>query len=446
MLLNPDMSKKTISPSQGPVRGGLTVPGDKSISHRSIMIGALADGPTEISGFLKSADCISTMNCFRALGVEVEEKNGIITVRGKGPKGLERPDGVLDVGNSGTTMRLLSGILAAQDFECELTGDASIRRRPMNRVIEPLRAMGAGIESLGGGGLAPLRITGRKLKSIDWISPVASAQVKSCIILAGLCSGVSVTVSEPTLSRDHTERMLAAFGVDVRTGRNSDGSFTVSCEPRSLKTPGKIDVPGDISSAAYFLAIPAMINDSAVTVRNVGINPTRDGFLRVLEMMGIGVERSGIKNGSEPSADLTAVHPGSGELSEHYRDDVVIGGSLIPTLIDELPMVAAMACVMPGRTIIKDASELRVKESDRIEAMTSELTKMGADIQATPDGFIINGVERLHGAEVDSHDDHRVAMSLAVAALSADGDTVINSPDCVRISYPSFFDDLNSLI
>ena len=447
MLLNRGAAQKTISPSQGPVCGSLTVPGDKSISHRSVMFGALAEGETKIYGFLDGADCRSTINCFRALGVKTEEKDGVITVSGKGIRGLEAPADTLDVGNSGTTMRLMSGILASVDFSSVVTGDASIRKRPMRRVIDPLAAMGADIECLGGDGLAPLKINGQKLRGVRWVSPVASAQVKSSIILAGLCSGVDVSVEEPTLSRDHTERMLRAFGVDVDTVLSADGRAIVSIAGASvLKSPGRIDVPGDISSAAYFLAIGAMIPGSSVTVRNVGINPTRDGILKVLEMLGVDPVFENVREGSEPSADIIIRHPGREKIAERYARDVVIEAPLIPTLIDELPMIAAMACVMPGRTVIRDARELRVKESDRIEAMTSELSRMGAQIKGTPDGFIIDGVEKLHGANVVSYSDHRVAMSLAIAALCAEGDTVIDGAECVDIRYPTFFNDLLKLI
>ncbi|MCR5178900.1 MAG: 3-phosphoshikimate 1-carboxyvinyltransferase [Lachnospiraceae bacterium] len=447
MLLKRDGNKVIITPASGGVHGKLFVPGDKSISHRSIMIGALSEGETKISGFLKSADCISTINCFKALGVDIDENDGVISVSGLGPQGLKKPGHPLDVGNSGTTMRLLSGILAAQDFECEITGDASIMKRPMKRVMEPLSAMGADIASLGGDGLAPLKIKGSILHGTGWVSKVASAQVKSCVLLAGLCSGVPVSVTEPALSRDHTERMLRAFGVGVDTVIRPDKSATVSIGAGcTLKSPGNIAVPGDISSAAYFLAAGAMIPGSSVTVENTGINPTRDGIIKVLEMIGADPVFENAKEDSEPSADIVVTHPGIERIREHYQNEIVIGAPLIPTLIDELPVIAAMACVMPGRTIIKDARELRVKESDRIEAMTAELSKMGARIQGTPDGFIIDGVEKLHGAAVDSHSDHRVAMSLATAALCAEGETVIDGADCVDISYPAFFEDLQKLI
>ncbi|MCR5674385.1 MAG: 3-phosphoshikimate 1-carboxyvinyltransferase [Lachnospiraceae bacterium] len=436
-----------ISSTHRPFRYELTVPGDKSISHRSIMFGALANGDTQITGFLKSADCLSTMACFRALGVEIEDAGDIITVHGKGLHGLSAPQKVLDAGNSGTTTRLMSGILAAQDFASTLTGDASIQKRPMKRVIEPLTAMGADITSEKGNGCAPLLIRGRKLHDIEWTSPVASAQVKSCILLAALCSGCAASVTEPALSRDHSERMLLTFGADIRSTKNPDGTFTSAIAPaHDFTSPGKIVVPGDISSAAYFLAAAMMIPGSEILVKNVGINPTRAGILTVLERMGADISAENANVSGEPCADLRLKHteltvPGCDE-----NGDLVIGGEIIPALIDELPMIAVLATKLPCRTIIKDAAELKVKESDRIAVMTENLKKMGADIEGTADGFVINGPTRLHGAEIDPHLDHRIAMSLAVAALAAEGETVIRDADCVNISYPEFYRELMELL
>lgn len=437
----------TITPTHRPFHHELTVPGDKSISHRSIMFSALAKGDTQITGFLKSADCLSTMACFRALGVEIEETGDVITVHGRGLRGLSAPQRILDAGNSGTTTRLMSGILAAQDFESTLTGDASIQKRPMKRVIEPLTAMGADIISEKGNGCAPLLIRGRKLHDIEWTSSVASAQVKSCILLAALCSGCNASVTEPALSRDHSERMLLSFGADVRSTKNPNGTFTAFIAPAyEFTSPGSIVVPGDISSAAYFLAAAMMVPGSEILVKNVGINPTRAGILTVLERMGADISAENADVTGEPCADLLLKHseltaPGCDE-----NGDLVIGGDLIPTLIDELPMIAVLATQLPCRTIIRDAAELKVKESDRIAVMTKNLKRMGADIEATDDGFIISGPAPLHGAEIDPHLDHRIAMSLAVAALAADGETVIRDADCVNISYPEFYQELRKLL
>ncbi len=437
----------TITPSHRPFHHTLTVPGDKSISHRSIMFGALAEGDTQITGFLRSADCLSTMSCFRAMGIDITEKEDLILVHGKGLHGLQAPSSALDAGNSGTTTRLMAGILAAQDFDATLTGDASIQKRPMKRVIEPLTAMGADIKSEKDNGCAPLNIRGRRLKSIDWTSPVASAQVKSCILLAGLCAGCGASVTEPALSRDHSERMLLAFGADVQSTENPDHTFTARIAPAShLSSPGQIIVPGDISSAAYFLAAALMVPGSEIMIRNVGINPTRAGILTVLERMGADIAAENADLSAEPRADLHVHHTALTPQEHDENGDFVIGGDIIPALIDELPMIAVLATQLPGRTVIRDAAELRVKESDRIAVMTENLSKMGADITGTEDGFIINGPTPLHGAEIDPHLDHRIAMSLAVAALAAEGETRIRDADCVNISYPDFYTELLQLL
>ncbi|MCI6422515.1 MAG: 3-phosphoshikimate 1-carboxyvinyltransferase [Firmicutes bacterium] len=413
-----------------PLTGEVTVPGDKSISHRGIMLGAIAKGTTSITNFLKGADCLSTIACFRKMGIEIEEKGKEILVHGKGLHGLQAPDGILDAGNSGTTTRLISGILAGQNFSCELTGDASIQKRPMKRIITPLSLMGANIESIRGNDCAPLRIHGTSLKGIHYDSPVASAQVKSCILFAGMYADQKTSVTEPYLSRNHSELMLGSFGADIHTEGNTS---VISPEP--LLYGQEVAVPGDISSAAYFIAAALLIPSSELLIRNVGINPTRDGILRVCHKMGASIEllNKRIQCG-EPVADLLVKHsPLKG---------TVIEGAIIPTLIDELPVIAVMAACAEGKTIIRDAQELKVKESNRLEILVHHLTAMGCDVTGTEDGMIIRGGRPLKGAVLESHLDHRIAMSFAVAGLVAEGETEILNADCVNISYPDFYRDL----
>lgn len=415
------------------LKGELTVPGDKSISHRSIMLGALADGTTEIHGFLKGADCLSTISCFSKMGVVTEDKGDTVLVHGRGMRGLARPDQVLDCGNSGTTTRLISGILSAQKFDVTLTGDESIQKRPMKRIIEPLSMMGAEIESVRGNGCAPLSIHGSALHGICYHSPVASAQVKSAILLAGLYADGETRVIEPYLSRDHSERMLASFGADIRT----EGT-EVTLKPAARLEGQKIQIPGDISSAAFFIAAALITPDSEILIRNVGINPTRDGILQVCRNMNADIRLLNVKEGpGEPTADLLIR---SGKLT-----GTVIEGAVIPTLIDELPVIAAMACYAEGTTIIRDAAELKVKESNRIAVMVKNLSSMGADVTETEDGMIIRGGRPLHGSVIDSHRDHRIAMTFAVASMGADGETEILDAECVNISYPGFYRDLAAL-
>lgn len=418
---------------QHPLKGEVTVPGDKSISHRAVMFGALSKGTTEVTNFLQGADCLSTIDCFRRLGINIENTPEKILIHGKGLHGLTEADSMLDVGNSGTTTRLISGILAGQTFVTELNGDDSIQSRPMKRIMEPLKLMGADITSIRGNDCAPLRIAGAPLHGIHYHSEVASAQVKSCILLAGLYADEPTSVTEPSVSRNHTELMLKGFGADVKwEGKTA----TILPDPKLFGQ--KIEVPGDISSAVYFIAAGLIVPGSEILVKNVGINPTRDGMIRVCKAMGADLtllnER---ENGGEPVADLLVRHS---ELNA-----VTIEGELIPTLIDELPMIAVMACFAKGTTIIKDAAELKVKESDRIAVMVDNLSRMGAHITATPDGMIIEGGDSLHGALIDSHLDHRIAMSFAVAALASEGETEILGADCVKISYPEFYNDLLKL-
>lgn len=415
------------------LRGEVTVPGDKSISHRAVMFGALSEGTTEVTNFLNGADCLSTIDCFRRLGISIDEQKDKVLIHGKGLHGLTKSVSELDTGNSGTTTRLISGILAGQKFETTLNGDASIQTRPMNRIIRPLTQMGADITSIRGNGCAPLRIVGKPLKGIHYQSPVASAQVKSSILLAGLYADAPTSVTEPYLSRNHSEIMLNLFGGTVY----SQGT-TATIEPNPHLIGQKVHVPGDISSAAYFLAAGLIVPDSEILIKNVGINPTRDGVLRVFREMGGDITLlNENKDNGEPTADLL--------VKASSLHGVTIGGSIIPTLIDEIPIIAVLACFARGTTIIKDAQELKVKESNRIDVMVKNLSAMGAQIQATDDGMIIEGGHPLRGAQIDSRLDHRIAMSFAIAALAADGETEISGAGCVKISYPGFYEDLENL-
>lgn len=415
------------------LRGQVTVPGDKSISHRGVMLGSIAKGTTRIHNFLQGADCLSTISCFRAMGIPITIQGSTVQVEGRGLRGLQAPDRVLDCGNSGTTTRLISGILAAQEFSSTLTGDPSIRRRPMKRIMTPLSQMGARIESLSGNDCAPLKITGGPLQGIHYQSPVASAQVKSAILLAGLYAQGETRVTEPTLSRNHSELMMKAFGADVRT----QGTTAILQPARELYGQ-EIVVPGDISSAAFFLAAALMIPGSELLVRNVGTNPTRDGILHVLRAMGADLTVTGERSqGGEPAGDIL--------VRSSSLQGTVVEGAIIPTLIDELPVIAALACFADGQTVIRDAAELKVKESNRIQVMVQGLSAMGADVEETPDGMVIRGGRPLHGAVIDSHLDHRIAMTFAVAGCAAEGETRILGADCVNISYPEFYQELKRL-
>ena len=416
------------------LKGEITVPGDKSISHRSVMFGSIAKGTTEILGYLQGADCLSTISCFQKMGIDIENKGDTVLVHGKGLRGLTRPDCVLDCGNSGTTTRLISGILAAQDFDVTLTGDASIQKRPMKRIMEPLSLMGADITSVNNNGCAPLHITGRPLHGIHYTSKVASAQVKSSILLAGLYADGETRVTEPHVSRNHSEIMLNYFGADVHTE-----DTTAIIQPAKELHGNLVHVPGDISSAAFFICAGLMVPNSEILIRNVGTNPTRDGILRVCKEMGADLTILNENAGSgEPTADIL--------VKTSSLHGITIGGAIIPTLIDELPMIAAMACFAEGETVIKDASELKVKESNRLEVMVRNLSAMGADVTETEDGMVIRGGKPLHGAVIDSRLDHRIAMTFAVTGLCADGETEILGAECVNISYPAFYRDLKKLM
>lgn len=468
--------KLILRPALDGLKGELSVPGDKSISHRAVMFSSLAKGDTIIEHFLDSADCRATIDCFGRLGIYIEEDYGTpgrLIVHGTGLHGLYPSHSpiALYTQNSGTTTRILSGILAPQRFVSLISGDESVNKRPMKRIIEPLVEMGASVESMNGDDCAPLRITGRPLHGIQYHTKTASAQVKSAILCAGLYAEGDTTVIEPAASRDHTERMLKSFGVSLdikdlyemekeqsdpiadllnvlsntemfsgmnRAPKKIFRGHSVTIHPtEELRSPGIIMVPGDISSAAYFIAAATLVPGSEITLKNVGMNGTRDGILRVALDMGASVSIQNLAAEAEPHADLV--------IKSAPLHGTTLEGALIPALIDELPIVAVMAAAADGTTIIRDAAELRVKESDRIAAMTAGLTAMGADITATEDGMIIHGGKPLHGATIHTFKDHRVAMSFAIASLIAEGETTLDDASCVDISYPDFFRDLQSL-
>lgn len=421
------------------LNGKITVPGDKSISHRCIMFGSIAKGVTEVRNFLTGADCLATIRCFRTLGIDIDINNTVVTVKGKGLHGLSAPNNILDVGNSGTTTRLLSGILAGQSFESKLSGDESLNSRPMKRIIQPLTQMGAHISSILRNGCAPLYITPGSLHGIHYDSPVASAQVKSCILLAGLYADGETSVREPSLSRNHTELMLREFGADISTSFSlGSTSATAVIHPCRELYGQKVTVPGDISSAAYFIAAGLIVPDSEILIENVGINPTRAGILKVCEEMGgnITLMNERTENG-EKTADIL--------VRTSQLHGITIGGEIIPTLIDEIPVIAVMAAVAEGETVIKDAAELKVKETDRIETITDNLKAMGCDAVPTEDGMIIKG-GRLRGAAIHTLLDHRIAMAFSIAALVAEGNTRILDSKCVDVSYPDFYDTFENLL
>ncbi|NJO76381.1 MAG: 3-phosphoshikimate 1-carboxyvinyltransferase [Leptolyngbyaceae cyanobacterium RM1_406_9] len=419
------------------LQGQVQIPGDKSISHRALMLGAIAQGETQIQGLLLGEDPRSTAACFRAMGAEISELNSeLVTVKGIGLGQLQEPVNVLDAGNSGTTMRLMLGILASHpDRFFTVTGDASLRSRPMSRVIQPLQQMGAQIWHRSGG-LAPLAIRGQALQPIHYHSPVASAQVKSCILLAGLMAAGETTVTEPALSRDHSERMLRAFGATVKVDPETWSATVMGQAQLQGQT---VIVPGDISSAAFWMVAAAIVPGSELLIQNVGINPTRTGVLEALSQMeaDVTLENQRIVTG-EPVADVRVRHS--------FLKACAIAGDLIPRLIDEIPILAVAAVFAQGTTVIRDAAELRVKESDRLSVMATQLSRMGAKITELPDGLEITGGTPLVGAEVDSYTDHRIAMSLAIAALTATGTTTIQRAEAAAISYPDFTATLQRVV
>jgi 3-phosphoshikimate 1-carboxyvinyltransferase len=413
--------------SGAPLRGHVRVPGDKSISHRALLLGAIADGPSRVEGFLPAADCQVTLRLVRALGIQVEQHTPTtLTVHGRGLQGLQEPEDILDCGRSGTTMRLLAGLLAGQPFLSLLSGDAQLRGRPMGRVVEPLRRMGAAVLARDGGRLPPLAIQGGGLRGIDYTLPVASAQVKSALLLAGLYADGPTTLHVPGPARDHTERMLLAMGAKLET---VDGGLEI--EPGSSLRAVEMAVPGDLSSAAFLLVSALLVPGSECTIKGVGVNPTRTGLLDVVQAMGAGVTVHDARTvGGEPVADLTI-------RSSELRG-VDVGGNLVVRMIDEFPVLAVAATQAHGETVVRDAAELRVKETDRIATTVQELRRLGAKIEPQPDGFVVHGPTPLTGNAVRSHGDHRLAMALAVAGLIATGETVVQDVDCIADSFPGF--------
>ena len=416
------------------LQGEIVIPGDKSISHRSVMFGAIANGRTTVTNFLMGDDCLSTISCFQKLGVHIEVQPEKVIIEGNGLEGLIEPNEVLDVGNSGTTIRLLSGILAGREFHAALVGDHSIGKRPMTRVVGPLRSMGAKIDGRNNGEFTPLSIRGGSLEPIVYELPVASAQVKSAIIFAALQANGTTTVVEPMATRDHTERMIKRFGgeIDIK-------DKAIHIKGGQSLTAADIHVPGDISSAAFFLVAASIVPNSCVVLKNVGLNPTRTGIMDVLKNMGASVEI--MKNPSEVFEPVGDIIVKTSNLT-----GTVIEGDIIPTLIDEIPIIALLATQASGTTVIKDAHELKVKETNRIDTVVQELKKLGADIAATDDGMIIHGGTPLTGNIVSSHGDHRIGMMLAVASLICKGQVTLENAEAISVSYPSFFEHLNSLM
>lgn len=419
------------------IQGELNLPGDKSISHRSVIFNSIAKGTAEITNISLGQDCISTINIMRSMGVEVnldEQDLNTVTIKGVGRTGLQEPNIVLDAGNSGTTMRLISGLLSTQPFFSVLTGDDSLRSRPMGRIISPLKQMGANINGRDGNTKAPFAIQGSLLQGIEYTMPVASAQLKSCLILAAINSIGETILHQPALSRDHTEKMLGNMGVDIH---NEGLQLTIQPFNGEFQSTD-VNVPADISSAAFWIVAGLCHKQGKITLKNVGINPSRSGILDVMSAMGgnITIKNSTIVAGEEVG-DIVV------ESSELVG--VEIGGDIIPRLIDEIPIIALAACFAKGKTIIRDASDARNKESDRLSITASELTKFGADIQELDDGIIVNGVGSLNGTICESFDDHRIAMMEAIAAILSKGQTTIKNSDCVAISYPMFWDDLSIL-
>ncbi|MDQ0342006.1 3-phosphoshikimate 1-carboxyvinyltransferase [Lederbergia wuyishanensis] len=415
------------------LKGEMKVPGDKSISHRAVMLGSIAHGKTVIDGLLTGDDCLSTIDCFRKLGVEIHLDGEHVEIEGKGLEGLKEPSQFLDVGNSGTTIRLMLGILSSLPFHTTVIGDESIAKRPMGRVTIPLKEMGAKIDGRAEGKFTPLAVRGGGLKGINYNSPVASAQVKSAILLAGIFADGETSVLEPENSRDHTERMLQEFGGSVET----KGLKKTVRGKQTLKG-SSINVPGDISSAAFFLVAGSIIPGSEIIIKNVGINPTRTGILDILTNMGADITIHNVNDQvMEPYADITVRYSN--------LKSVEISGDIIPRLIDEIPILALAATQAEGITVIKDAAELKVKETNRIDTVVDELKKLGANIEATEDGMKIYGKSNLHGAQVSSHGDHRIGMMLAIASCLASGETHIQNTEAITISYPGFFEQLEEL-
>ncbi len=423
--------EKGIHPPQV-LKGSITPPADKSISHRSLILNSLSKGKAHVSNFLPAEDCLSTLSCLQSLGVEIERNGDEVSIIGVGETGFHAPATVLDAGNSGTTMRLMTGLLAAQPFTSTITGDSSLCSRPMGRIMEPLGLMGAAIK--GNENKAPLTIMGGNLRGVSYEIPVASAQVKSSILLAALSAQGETIIKEPAISRDHTERMLRAMGANLK----SEGPAITLVPSPSTLSPLNLRVPGDISSAAFWMVAGTIHPDSRIEIKNAGMNPTRNGIIEVLHSMGAGIIIENRRlEGDEPVADLI--------VESRSLRGIEISGDIIPRIIDEIPVIALAAAVADGTTIIRDAAELRVKESDRISTTVAELSKLGVRIEELPDGMVIHGGSNLKGNLCDSHGDHRLAMSLAVAGLIAEGETIISNAQAVSVSYPGFWDDLEKL-
>ncbi|OEC01899.1 3-phosphoshikimate 1-carboxyvinyltransferase [Lysinibacillus sphaericus] len=427
------MSEKVLQYHKPSLQGHLTIPGDKSVSHRSVMFGAIATGKTTVDGFLLGEDCLSTIDCFRKLGVKIDVDGTNVTIESAGMEAWQEPSEVLYTGNSGTTTRLMLGILAGSNVHSVMTGDASIGKRPMRRVIDPLRQMGAHITGRADGQYTPLAIQGTTLQAIDYQMPVASAQVKSAILLAGLRAQGTTVVRETEISRDHTERMLRQFGAQINV---EEGVISFEGGQKLLGT--HVSVPGDISSAAFFLVAGAICQNSKVVLENVGINPTRDGVIEVLRNMGASMTVVPNEDDqSEPTATIT--------IETSTLKGTIIEGDIIPRLIDEIPILALLATQAHGTTIIKDAEELKVKETDRITAVVDELQKLGARIEATEDGMVIEGPTPLQGASLKTYGDHRIGMMGAVAALITNGAVTLDDAECIAVSYPSFFEHVEAV-
>ena len=420
--------------------GGVDLPGDKSISHRYAMLAALAEGTSELRHFSAAADCHSTLACMRALGAEFKTENDTVRITGTGRSGLHGSRRPLDAGNSGTTMRLLAGILAGQQFTSKLTGDASLQKRPMKRVVGPLREMGADIRARDDN-FAPLEIHGARLRAIDYKMPMASAQVKSAVLLAGLFAEGVTSVTEPARTRDHTELALEEFGVAVqKNGRTVSIHGIAGSNGAGKLRARSLDVPGDLSSAVFFIAAASLFAESNILIHNVGLNPTRTAILDVFAGMGASIDMVSLKSlHGELTGDLSV-------KGAKLKGGVIEGGQ-IPLLIDELSMLAALGPFTEEGIEIRDAAELRVKESDRIAALAEKLRRMGANVEERPDGLRVEGRKsgKLRGAEIDPHGDHRIAMAFAVAALAAEGPTVIRDADCAAVSFPTFYEELNRL-
>ncbi|MBO7610831.1 MAG: 3-phosphoshikimate 1-carboxyvinyltransferase [Elusimicrobia bacterium] len=415
------------------LNGTITVPADKSITHRAIMLSSLATGKSYINNYLKSDDCLMTMNAFKQMGVNIEQNENSLIITGSGVSGLKNPVKEIYAGNSGTTTRLLSGVLAGQNFSSTITGDASLSKRPMKRVIEPLSLMGANVKAKDNNFLPMTILSNGTLKSINYTSPVASAQVKSCILFAGLYADGTTTVTEPIKSRDHSERMFKTFGADI----SIDG-LSVSVKKCNELYAQEVTVPCDISSAAFFIVAGLIVPNSNIKILNVNINKTRDGILTVLKSMGADIVLDNVRNVSgEDVADI--------EIKTSKLNSTSFGKEIVPSLIDEIPIIVLAATQAEGQTVISGAKELKVKESDRIHSVASQLNKMGADIKETDDGFIINGPTKLKGATVDSFDDHRIAMMLSIAGLIAEGETEVLDSDCVKISFANFYEVLKQV-